>query len=131
MFEYAVTIPDSDLESGYNHVNHARTLHYLELARLRYLSEIGCPNESFIAEGIFLVIASISIQYKREVFSGSYSVTVSNVRTEGKALLMDQALFNDRGKLCVEATFDTRFVDGKTKRSILVPPSFLEAAKIQ
>ncbi len=127
MFRYNVTISEAELEPGYNHVNHAYSLNFLERARLEYLISIGCPNESFIAEGIFLVIASLQVQYKREVFSGNYEATVSEVRIDGKALLMNQCLYNERGKECIEAVFDTRFVDGKTKRSIPVPQRFIDA----
>ncbi len=127
MFRHSFIIPQSDLEPGYNHLNHARALYYLEEARLKYLVEIGCSNESFLAEDIFLVIASIQIRYKREIFSGSYTATVSEIRTEGKSLLMKQFLYNDREKECVEAEFDTRFVDGKLKRSIQIPKRFIDS----
>lgn len=124
MFEVTLEIPESDLELGYNHVNHAKTLLFLERARILYLEHIGYPNDRLISEGLFLVIARIDVQYKREIFSGKYSMTVEDARIVGKALLMRQRVLNDRGKECVSADFDFRLIDGKTKRSTYLPHAF-------
>lgn len=125
MFSIKIEIPPSDLESGYNHVNHARTLNYLEHARLQYLEQIGYPNSQLISEELFLVIVKIEIRYKREIFAGAYDMTVEDVRVENKSLYMHQRVLNEKNKECVVADYEFRLVDGKTKRSIGFPERFL------
>lgn len=125
MFEVTLEISPSELEAGYNHVNHARTLLFLEKARLLYLEHIGYPNDRLLAEGRFLVIAQINIQYKREIFAGPYRMTVEDARIVDKALLMKQRVFNEKGKECVTADFDFRLIDGATKRSTYLPEMFV------
>lgn len=130
VFTHALEITSADVEPLYNHVNHARALRYMELARLAYLEAIGIPNETLIARSLFIVIAEISVVYKRELIAGPIVVTCESPRIEGKAMFLHQRIVNERGKVCVEATYDLRFLSGQTKRSVEPPaefaPRFLE-----
>ena len=126
-FEFVLSVPSSDIESVYRHVHHAQTLRYLELGRLELLKSIGVPNESLTSRGLFLVITSLNVQYKREVFAGEIRVTVENARVSEKALLLDQKLYNDRGKLAVEATVELKCLSSATKRAVEPPVELLKA----
>lgn len=124
VFTHAHVVTAEDVEPVYNHVNHAQALRLMELARLAYLEAIGIPNEALIARGLFIVIAEISVVYKRELFAGPIVVTCESPRIEGKSMLLHQRIVNERGKVCVEASYDLRFLSGETKRSVLPPSDF-------
>ncbi|MDR2602399.1 MAG: acyl-CoA thioesterase [Spirochaetaceae bacterium] len=53
---------------GYNHVNNANYLNYLEQARYEFLKDINFDYKSFVAEGCGLYIAKIEIEYKKPAF---------------------------------------------------------------
>ena len=124
VFTHALEVTSEDVEPLYNHVNHARALRFMELARLAYLEAIGIPNDTLIARSLFIVIAEISVVYKRELFQGPIVVTCESPRIEGKSMFLHQRIVNERGKVCVEATYDLRFLCGDTKRSVTPPADF-------
>lgn len=127
MYDVTLEIPKSALETTYRHVHHAHTLALLEKVRLSFMEHIGYPNEQLLSEGFFLVIASIDIRYKREIFEGRYRFTVEGISVQDKALLMSQRVINDRSKDCVVAKFDFRLVDGRLKRSVVLPAKLVGA----
>ena len=126
VFTHPLEVEVADVDTLYKHVHHARALRYMELARLAYLEAVGIPNESLIARGLFSVIAEISVAYKREIFTGPIVVTCESPHIEGKGIFIHQRIINERGKVCVEASFDLRFLSGETKRSVAPPPDFVE-----
>jgi len=123
-FTYPREVGAGEIEPVYNHVHHAQTLRFLEEARLSYLEAIGYPNEAFVSRGLFIVIAQLAVVYRREIFAGPILVTVEDPRIEGKALLLEQRIVNAKGKECVRASIDLRFMSGVTKRSIVPPEDF-------
>ena len=128
MFQIDLTINNSDLEPGYNHVNHALSLTFMEKGRLKFLESIGFPNEGFYSNGIFLVVTNIQVRYLREVFAETVNVTVDSAEIDGKDLILTQRILNKKNKECVTAVITFRFVDGARKRSIPVPNDFFNAA---
>jgi YbgC/YbaW family acyl-CoA thioester hydrolase len=124
VFTHPLEVVAEDLEPLYHHVNHARALRFMELARLAYLEAVGVPNESLIAQNLFIVIAEISVAYKREVFAGPIVVTCESPHIDGKAIMLHQRIINARGKVCVEASYDMRILSGDSKRSIYPPADF-------
>ena len=50
---------------SYGHVNNAVYLNYLEFARHEYLKEISLPLPELRAAGYAMIVAAISIRYKR------------------------------------------------------------------
>ena len=124
VFTHALEVTSEDVEPLYNHVHHAQALRFMELTRLAYLEAIGIPNDSLIARKLFIVIAEISVVYKRELFQGPIVVTCESPRIEGKAMFIHQRIVNERGKVCVEATYDLRFLSGETRRSVPPPADF-------
>ena len=49
----------------YGHVNNAVYLHYLEFARENYMRDLGISFSDMRASGIGLVVARVSIDYRR------------------------------------------------------------------
>ena len=124
MYKAQYEILESQLEPGYSHLNHAASLTLLERGRLDYLDAIGIPNESLHLRKLFLVIAGIEVRYLREIFAGPIEVTIDTVSFVEKKMLLTQRAINQRGKVCVEATYDFRMLDGNSKRSVLFPEDF-------
>jgi YbgC/YbaW family acyl-CoA thioester hydrolase len=129
MFTYRIKINESELESGYNHVNHAKSLSLLELGRLEFLNAINFSNRSFQEKSLFLVVTEVNARYLREIFAGDITVTVDSAEVFEKDLVLTQRVLNSKNKECITATITFRFLSGITKRSIYVPEDFIEAAK--
>lgn len=130
MYEVVLNIEPSDLERGYNHLNHATALSFLEKARLLFLNSVGHSNESLHNKNLFLVIAKIEVKYLREIFEGPLRVTIDSSKIDGKELKMYQRAINERSKICIEATYDFRLLDGKLKRSVVFPEDLSTAITI-
>lgn len=127
MVSITVDIDDSWVEPIYEHVHHGRCFSLFERARLALLEHIGFPNDQLLAEGKVLVITRVSAEYKREVKRGFVQVTCDSVSLQGRSLVIQQRIINERGKVAVEATVESMFMDGKTRRGINPPEDFLAA----
>lgn len=125
-FSITRAILDSEIEPRYNHVHHARALHFLEECRVAYLEHIGCPLESYLSKRVFLVITRIDAQYKREIRSGTITVTCENPTINAKRVSLRQRIINDRGKDCIEALVEFAFLSGETGRSMVPPETFMQ-----
>ena len=53
----------------YGHVNHARYLHYLEVARLDYMRAVGFDYHGLLAAGYIMPITRIDITYRAAALS--------------------------------------------------------------
>lgn len=129
MFQLSITIQDNDLDSVYQHVHHARALYFLERARLGFLEAVGYPTESYMRQGLFWVIASISAQYKRELRAGPITVTCERPQIDGKRLVLEQRILNERGKVAVEGQAVSMLLSKATGRSAQIPEEFALAVK--
>lgn len=127
MFTLDVDVTEQDIEPLYNHVHHANALKFLEKARLEFLTAIGCPNDQFIAQGLYLVISHISINYLREIKSGRITVSCSEVYCKKKKIQINQEVINERGKLAIRAVVESQFLSAELGRAILPPETFLKA----
>ena len=127
VFELPYTIGADEIEAEYHHVHHAQSLRLLERARLAFMEAIECPNEAFIKEDLFLVITSIEIQYKRELFEGDVVVTCEAPRIVGKKVIVDQRIINPKGKTAIEAVVTSMFMNGSLRRAVLPPEKFQTA----
>ena len=130
MYTKQYQITNAELESGYNHLNHASILSLLEKGRLDYLISVGFPNEQLHQQDIYLVIAHIDIHYKREIFAEAVTVSIDAVKSEGKKMQISQRVINQKGKVCVEAVYDFRVLCGSLKRSIVIPEFVAKAMEM-
>lgn len=126
MFEVELELKPQDLEPIYLHVNHARTLSFLERARLEFLEKLGFSSPFLISQDIFPVIARIEIDYKREISCGPIRVSCEEGRIEHKSMWLKQRLFIPSGKEAVSALVQSKFMLGKTKRAVPVMLDFKE-----
>lgn len=127
MYQYTYIVGENDLQPDYFHVHHARSLLFLEQARVRFMQDIGCPHPSLIAQGIFSVVASLSIRYKRELLAGEIKVTCEDLKIEGRSLVVRQRIFNQKGKEVIDAQVEIMFLRSVTKRAGEVPEKIVEA----
>lgn len=127
MFELKITVSSEDCEPHYNHVNHAHALTFLERARLSFLDDMGFPNKGFMEKGLFLVISAIEVRYRREIFEGEIVVTCDEGWIEDRSVFVRQRILNDMGKVCIEATVESKFMSGESKRSVPPPADFAAA----
>ncbi len=127
MFEFVVEVRPEQLDVTYRHIHHAEALKFWEQARLAFLTSLGFPSESYMAMGLFWVIAGIEVRYKREIRAGSLRVTCEHGRIEGKSLILEQRIYNERGKLAVEGRVDCMLLARDTGRAAAIPNEFQQA----
>ena len=131
MYQLSYVIGETDIQPVYYHVHHADTLRFFEKARLAFMEEAGAPNDALIAAGIFPVISRIDVTYKRELFAGPVVVTCEECVVNGKAFIVKQRIINSKGKCAVEASVESMFMSGATKRAVAVPEAFVRVAALQ
>jgi len=124
-YKYDYDIALADLHPLYGHVHHADCLKLLERARIRFLEDIGCSYESLIAEEMFLVITKLAVEYKRELRAGPVSVFCENARMEGKSVVIEQKIVNERGKCAVQAIVELKFVRPHARFAAQPPKRFV------
>lgn len=129
IYELNFEITDSDIEAPYNHVHHANSLKFLEKTRLALIASKGFHENTFFEKDLFLVIAEIDVKYKREIKKGSIRVTCDQIIFNNKKIIIKQSIFNEKGKLAIEAEVVSMILCGKTKRSVLPEEEFIKALK--
>lgn len=127
MFSIEIELDDKWVAPVYDHVHHGHCFFLLEQARVAYMDRIGFPNDLLLSRGQAAVITAVAAQYKREVKRGRVSVTCEDLRVDGKTLVIGQKILNERGKVAVEATIESVFMDMTTRRGIMPPEGFIEA----
>lgn len=127
MVAITVEIDDNWITPVYEHVHHGRCLSLFEEARLELLRVIGFPNEQLIQEGKVLVITKVSAEYKREVKRGAVQVTCDKVELRDRSLVIHQRILNHLGKVAVEATVESMFMNAQSRLGMYPPEDFREA----
>lgn len=127
MFEVLYTIDPKDIfEEPVAHVHHADCLRYLEKARCDQLVKAGYSFERLLSEGILLVIASIKIDYLREILGPEIKVVNSQPRFEDKSIWIDQTAYNQRGKIAIKASVESKCMCLDSRRAVLAPQEFYD-----
>ncbi|MCQ2981324.1 MAG: acyl-CoA thioesterase [Treponemataceae bacterium] len=112
-----LTVRSYELD-GYNHVNNANYLHYLEVARSDFMDQAGIDFAALTEEGYMLFVTRIDIQYKTSARMGD----VLTIETEPVTLKAVQGSFLQKiylpdGSVSAEATVYWASVkDGKPCR---------------
>jgi len=127
MVAISVEIDDNWIAPVYEHVHHGRCFSLFEEARLELLRVIGFPNDQLLQEGKVLVITKVSAEYKREVKRGTVQVTCDRVELRDRSLVIHQRILNHLGKVAVEATVESMFMNQATRRGMHPPEDFLAA----
>ncbi len=104
-------------EDRFGHVNNARYLEFLEEGRWDYLDVHG-PASGFPSLGVFPVVASLCISYRRPSHAGeTVDVTTEVGSVSSRKVVMHQEIHQARsGELCCEADITIVLVDTETGR---------------
>jgi acyl-CoA thioester hydrolase len=128
MFILNHTVSTDEVVEVYDHVHHATTLRLLERARLAHVESIGYSNDRLLESGVFLVISSLEVRYKRELLLGDeLEVTCENCFHDRKLVRVEQRIIKPRGRVAVEATIDMVCMSGETRRAMAPPEDFIAA----
>jgi acyl-CoA thioester hydrolase len=119
-----IKITVKNLEEVYQHVHHAESLKFLEAGRVSFLERVGSSMESLISSGLYPVVRAINVQYLREVKAGEVLVKTSISEVTDRSVVFAQELFNERGKLAIEASVVCMFLNKELKRAVEVPLTF-------
>ncbi|MCL2802021.1 MAG: acyl-CoA thioesterase [Treponema sp.] len=108
---------------GYNHVNNANYLNYLEHARYEFLKEIGFDYDKAFKAGYGTYISKIEIEYKKPAFTDDTLVVKSKpVKMGAVSGTISQQIW--RGEdLIITAKVTWAFVDSKGMPT-KIPPEF-------
>lgn len=124
-----IKITVKNLEEVYQHVHHAESLKFLEAGRVSFLERVGSSMESLISNGLYPVVRAINVQYLREVKAGEVLVKTSISEVTERSVVFDQELFNERGKLAIEASVVCMFLNKELGRAGEVPLTFRDYSK--
>ncbi len=75
-------------------VNNANYQHYLEFARHEFLEQIGGSFSKMHDEGLDMMVAKITMEYKRPLRGGDRFVVCINVQRKGAKLVFLQDIYN-------------------------------------
>lgn len=109
---------------GYNHVNNAVYLNYLETARMDYLMQIGFKYKEMVEQGYFLYVTHIDIYYKSSAYFGDdLTIETTPVKLGAISGVFHQVIKNQEGVICVEA--DVHWASVKDNRPAKIPAEFM------
>ena len=89
---------------GYNHVNNAVYLNFLEYGRMEFLHAIGFDFKGITAAGFFLFVTHIDIHYKAPaVLDDELNISVETTKLGKISGTFKQEISKKDGTLCAEA----------------------------
>ena len=127
MFSIQYEIKDSDVANSYRHLHHTDSIKLLERARCDCLLQAGLPLEDLVARDILIVVASLNVQYLRELKAGLITVTCECTGIAERIMSFNQTILNQRGKLAIKAELGLCCVSAKERRAIAAPEYLLKA----
>jgi YbgC/YbaW family acyl-CoA thioester hydrolase len=126
-FSTEIEVTDAEVDPLYHHVHHASVVEFLELARLRLLESKGVPQNSWIDQGLLIVVTRLQVQFRGELHKGTYQVLCFLPEIHSRKILIGQGIASTDGQLAVEAQVELMFMDSN-KRTVVSPPRrFIEA----
>lgn len=109
---------------SYSHVNNAVYLHYLEAARMDYLSQINFDYKGIVAAGYYLYVTHIDIHYKNSAFLDDVlTIETSPVKLGAVSGTFHQVIKKDGGHICAEA--DVTWASVKDNVPARLPKEFI------
>lgn len=99
---------------GYNHVNNAVYLNFLEYGRMEYLHAVGFNYKGLVDAGYYLYVTHIDIYYKASAFLDD-KLFIEIVPTKLKKVSGEfyQKIYKEDGTVCIEATVTWACVNHK------------------
>ena len=111
-------------------IHHAAYVHWMEEARVDFLSQIGWGLDKIEAMGIVSPVVAISCKYKQTTtFPEQVFITVSLDEVKGARLRLSYVMKNSSGQTVLEARSENCFTDkdGKVLRIDRRFPEFYQA----
>ncbi len=114
------------------HVNNSVYVSYLEYARVEYFSAGGCPLCDMVESGIFPVLVSVNVNYKKPTFMrDELELHVKIVKSGRSSVTDDINIYNAKTKeLVCESRSTYVFIDGKSQKSVPIPENFRKAFEL-
>ena len=108
---------------AYNHVNNAVYLNYLEYARMEFLKDADFKYKEFVAQGYFIIVARITIDYKLPaLLYDVLTIETEPIKRRTASGVFRQRILRD-GALIAEAEVTWAVLNSKGKPSP-VPKEF-------
>ncbi len=126
-FRFSYNLQPDDLAPIYCHVRHTTSLVIAQEAFFAYLASVGLPVAKLIEQDLFIVIVRVEADYEREIKGGPVVVEVGAPVFEGLRFRVQHRIFNEEGKLAVEATQHWCIMKGSSKRAVRPPAEFVGA----
>jgi acyl-CoA thioester hydrolase len=100
---------------GYNHVNNAVYLNYLEYARMEFLKDMGFNYAKFVKEGYAVIIARVVIDYKQSaVLNDELVIETEPVKRRKTSGIFHQRILRGSGLVAdAEVTWATLNSQGR------------------
>lgn len=100
-------------------VNNANYQHYLEVTRHEWLQQEGFSFQQWHEEGLDVMVAEITIQYKTPLRGGEVFVSCLNIHREGPRFIFEQDIYRKadmqpvvKGKVTVVSVVNGRLTRG-------------------
>jgi YbgC/YbaW family acyl-CoA thioester hydrolase len=111
---------------SYGHVNNAVYLNYLEYGRMEYLHQIGFDYKNLVADGYYLYITHIDINYKASAYlDDRLFIDVEPVKLNIISGTFRQTVRREDGTIC--ATADVTWASVKAGRPSKIPDKYMVA----
>lgn len=102
----------------YGHVNNTNYLDFMEYARS---NSFGKMVENGLKQGIWYIVSSIEIEYKKPILYGeNVVITVWVSSAKGARFVIDYAIHNGEGKIFAKAKSTHAAIDSKSGRPLRV-----------
>jgi YbgC/YbaW family acyl-CoA thioester hydrolase len=109
---------------SYGHVNNAVYLNYLEFGRMEYLHQIGFDYKNLVADGYYLYITHIDINYKSSAYlDDRLFIDVEPVKLNIISGTFRQTVRKEDGTIC--ATADVTWASVKAGRPARIPDKYM------
>lgn len=107
-------------------VNNANYQHYLEVTRHEFLESAGVSFTEWHAQGIDVMVAKITMEYKTPLHGSEQFLSCLNLRKEGARFVFEQDIYRKSDKrLCVHAEAEcVCLVNGRLTRGEAVEGHF-------
>jgi len=126
-FEVVVRSTDVDM---LGHVNNAKYLEYMEWARFDWIIQAGLTWEELRRRQILPVVASIQINYRKELrMLDKVTILSKPVRIGGKSFVLRQEIYKESGELACDADFTMVMIDAAARKATVLPEDLVAALR--
>lgn len=108
-------------------VHHSNYAQYFELARIRWLENLGASYKKMEEEGIMLPVYEMKIKYKKPAFFDEIiTVETSLEKNPTAKIVLNYVVRNSSKEILTQAQTTLVFTDAKTKKPMRCPEYILK-----